>query len=534
MREISRAVDKKLQDNNNLQGKTFLTALFAAVRCILYPGTKIIVCSGTLKQANEVLLKIQDDFMHKSPFLCSEILKCNIGQNDSSIYFKNGSFIKTRPSTENARSARANILICDEYRMIDEKILTTVLQPFLTAPRDPGYLDRPEYAHLHEENKEIYMSSAYFKSSWAYRKAQTFTLHFLTKETNDYFICALPYQVSIKEGLLSPTRILSQMQELNYDEIAQSMEMECLWWGDGEGSFFKHEDIEARRTIKKGLHPLRFYNDRITIPTVPPGGKRILSVDVALMASSKKKKNDAAAIFINELTQTGKTSYQSNFTYAETFEGLTTDELGIIVMRYFYKYKCTDLVIDTAGLGIGVFDYIIKDQYDGETGKTYKALTCCNDKDMEIRCKVKDAKKVVWSVKGTPAFNNEIAVLLRNGIQNGKINFLVGEEKVESAVKDAYKNYSKLSPTEQNLLKLPYAQTTMMMYELIKLEHEVRDGKIKVKEASGMRKDRYSSVAYSFWCATQLERKLKPKTQDTQSLIDQMIIRPGKRASSWR
>ena len=49
------------------QGKTYLTALFCCVRCILFPGTKIVVSSGTLKQANEVLLKIQDDFMKRSP-----------------------------------------------------------------------------------------------------------------------------------------------------------------------------------------------------------------------------------------------------------------------------------------------------------------------------------------------------------------------------------------------------------------------------------------------------------------------------------
>ena len=78
------------------QGKTYLTALFCCVRCILFPGTKIVVSSGTLKQANEVLLKIQDDFMKRSPILCSEIEKCNIGQNDAVISFRNTSWIKTR------------------------------------------------------------------------------------------------------------------------------------------------------------------------------------------------------------------------------------------------------------------------------------------------------------------------------------------------------------------------------------------------------------------------------------------------------
>ena len=144
MRETSRARDKKLVGNNNLQGKTWLTALFCCVRCILYPGTKIVIASGTLKQANEVLLKIQDDFMHQSVILCGEIEKCNIGQNDATISFKNGSWIKTRTSSENSRSARANCLISDEFRMIDENIMNTVLRRFLTSPRQPRYLRKPE------------------------------------------------------------------------------------------------------------------------------------------------------------------------------------------------------------------------------------------------------------------------------------------------------------------------------------------------------------------------------------------------------
>ena len=91
--------------------KTWSTALYCVVRCILYPGSKIVVCSGTLKQANGVLLKIQDELMKISPMLCSEIERCNIGQNEAIIMFKNGSWITTRTSTDNARGARANIIV---------------------------------------------------------------------------------------------------------------------------------------------------------------------------------------------------------------------------------------------------------------------------------------------------------------------------------------------------------------------------------------------------------------------------------------
>ena len=514
------------------QGKTYLTALFCCVRCILFPGTKIVVSSGTLKQANEVLLKIQDDFMKQSSILRSEIEKCNIGQNDASIYFKNGSWIKTRTSSENSRSARANCIVVDEFRMVDETVINTVLRKFLTSPRQPKYLQKPEYAHMQERNKEIYMSSAYFKSSWAYRKAQSYTLNFFD-DTKKYFICGLPYQVSVREGLLSRSQLEDEMSEADYNELVQQMEMECLWFGDTDGSLFKFDELTARRRLRKAFPPLSFCNDKITIPKLTSTGKRILSIDVALMQSTKKKKNDASAIFINDLIQVNDTAYQSNFVYGETFEGLKTDELGMIVMKYFYEYQCTDLVLDTNGIGLGVYDFITKDQICQENGKRYQAMTCINDKDMAERCKVSDANKVVWSVKANANFNNEICVLLRNGIQNGKINFLIPEQDADSSLKETYKGYFKMSPTEQAKLKMSYIQTTFAVYELIKLDHEVKNGNIRVKEVEGMRKDRYSSIAYSYWCACQLELKLKPKTQSTQSLVSKLPIRQSKRFSLY-
>ena len=510
------------------QGKTYLTALFCCVRCILFPGTKIVVSSGTLKQANEVLLKIQDDFMKQSSILRSEIEKCNIGQNDASIYFKNGSWIKTRTSSENSRSARANCIVVDEFRMVDETVINTVLRKFLTSPRQPKYLQKPEYAHMQERNKEIYMSSAYFKSSWAYKKAQSYTLNFFD-DTKKYFICGLPYQVSVREGLLSRSQLEDEMSEADYNELVQQMEMECLWFGDTDGSLFKFDELTARRRLRKAFPPLSFCNDKITIPKLTATGKRILSIDVALMQSTKKKKNDASAIFINDLIQVNDTAYQSNFVYGETFEGLKTDELGMIVMKYFYEYQCTDLVLDTNGIGLGVYDFITKDQICQENGKRYQAMTCINDKDMAERCKVRDANKVVWSVKANANFNNEICVLLRNGIQNGKINFLIPEQDADSSLKETYKGYFKMSPTEQAKLKMSYIQTTFAVYELIKLDHEVKNGNIKVKEVEGMRKDRYSSIAYSYWCACQLELKLKPKNNDTQSLVNLLPIKQGYR-----
>jgi len=508
-------------------GKTFLTSLFAVIRCILYPGTKVIVVSGTLKQANEVLLKIQDELMPKSAFLRREITKCSIGVQDAEIVFANGSWIRTRPSTDNARGCRANLLICDEFRMINEKVVDLVLRKFLTSPRHPGYLDKPEYAHLVERNKEIYMSSAYFKSSWAYKKVQGYVINFFD-DMKKFFVCGLPYQLSIREGLLSREQIEDEMSESNFNQTLFDMEMGCMWFGDDGDSLFKYEDVNHCRKIQHTLLPLKYYNQNNPVPNVSDNGRRILSVDVALMQTTKKKKNDATAIFINELVQQDDVSYQSNFCYAETLEGKTTDEVGLVVMRYFYCYKCTDLVLDTMGVGLGIYDFIVKDQYDPETGKVYKAITCINDADMAQRCKVKDPNKVCWSIKANPKFNSEICLLLRNGIQNGKVNMLIDETECDESLNKTLKKFKTFSDAEKALIKNPYVQTTLTVYELIKLEHEVKGNLVSVREQSGMRKDRYSSMAYNYWCACQLELGLKPKTESTQSLLDKFLIRAAR------
>ena len=497
------------------------------VRCILYPNSKIIVTAAVLKQANESLLKIQDELIPQSPILKSCIEKISIGQNDASIYFKGGSWIKTRTSTENSRSAHANIIVVDEFRMVDKHVLDSVIREFLKAPRHPKYLDKPEYAHLTERNKEIYLSSAYFKSSWAYTKAQTYTANFFS-DKQKYFICGLPYQLSIRENLLDRGQVEDQMSEADFNEIAFSMEDECLWYGDTEGGLFKFDSLNKIRRVKHCLYPLEYYNEKFPVPNPPTHGKRIMSVDIALMASTTKKKNDASSIYINDAVRTTTTTYQSNFIFGENFEGLTTDALGIIVMRYFYKYKCTDLVVDTNGVGLGVYDFVVKDQYDPETGEVYGALCCCNNDEMAARCKVPNALKVVWSVKATGDFNNTICVLLRNAINNGRVSFLIPEQNADEVISDEYKPFKRMSPMEQAKMKTPYAQCTLGIYELVKLKYFIKNNKIVVYEPSGCRKDRYSSIAYNYWCTSQLELKLRPNNQDTESLVNRLIIKKGR------
>lgn len=185
--------------------------------------------------------------------------------------------------------------------------------------------------------------------------------------------------------------------------------------------------------------------------------------------------------------------------------------------------------------GLGVYDLLVQDIVDPETGELYPALSCCNDKAMAERCKIDNAPKVIWSIKASASFNNEICILLRNGFRNGKINLLVSEFEAEEILKERFKGFNKMTPYEQTKYKIPYIQTTLLIYELISLDHEVKGTNIKIIEKSNMRKDRYSSLAYNYWVQCQLERELLriPKSKFDISDYAKNLKRLNKKPKSY-
>lgn len=514
-------------------GKTFISAIYSVTRCILYPGTRVCVVSATRGQGILVLEKILQELKPRSEELAAELndKETKVNNTVGQVVFKDTSVIKVVTAAESARGNRCNVLLLDEFRLLPKIVVDTILSKFLIYQRMPRYEAlteeerKAEYAK--EKNLTMYLSSAYFKDTWAYTKCED-VFEAMTSGKRRQFICGFPYELGLAEGILDPEQVLDDMSGSDFNEISWMMEMSALWYGSEDGAFFDFPSISKNRKI---TYPMLPDSVSIKLPSatqlrIQPkehGTVRILSADIALMAS-KKNNNDATAIFINQLTPTKAGRMISNIIYAQTHEGLRTDDQALIIRKLFDEFACDYLVLDSQGVGMGIFDALTKDIQDPETGEVYPAVSCCNNPEMAARCVNPNADKVVWSVKAGDAFNSACALLLREGFRSGRIRLLQSELDARQSLSEL-KGFDALSESDQIELMLPYIQTTLLIDELTKLQHEETNGKIKVYEKSGMRKDRYSSLSYNYYVAMQIEQKLNKRTYVDSHVLDEFVVR---------
>lgn len=501
-------------------GKSYLSAIFCVCRCILYPGTKICIASGTRGQSLNVFEKIDMELKQNSPELRAEIdeRQSKINGTDARIVFKNGSFIKVVTAGDSARGSRANILLLDEARMIRKDVIDAVLRKFLTQRRMPRYAELSREQRIAEYDKEknmtLYLTSAYWSDSWIYQKCID-TFKAMMVGGKNQFICGLPYQLSIKEGLLDRSSVEDDMAESDFSEILFSMEYEACFFGAGDDSFFDYATVSKSRHIKYPMLPnetaaLLNNAQQIKIEDKHLGEIRILSADIALM-SSKKNDNDATALFINSMLPTKSGRYMRNIVYTEAFEGARTEDQALKIRKYFDEFLCDYIVLDAQGVGAGVYDALSRDILDPETGEIYPALSCCNNAEMAARCVNPNAQKVIWAIKASAQFNSECAFLLRDGFKSGRIRLLQNEYDAEELL-DSIKGYKNLSQMAKVKILMPYVGTTLLIDEIVKLQYEdAGGGKVRVFERSNMRKDRYSSLSYNYWVSIQIEQQQAKK-----------------------
>ena len=498
-------------------GKSYLIAVYCCIRCVLYPNTRIVVASGTKAQARLLITqKIDKELRIKYKNIDREIKDIKTSTNESVVYFKNGSTIEAVVSNDNSRGYRCNILIVDEFRMVKNEVLQKILRPFLNVVRQPKFATNPLYKEKYknyakEENKELYLSSAWLKNHYSWNKFRTFVKGMCNEKS--YFTCDLDYRLALHHGLLTESRVEAIKQEDDMNPITWDMEMEGLFYGENSNAFYTFNDLNPCRTLFKPFYPptdkdyilkKKKYKLKKLV-----GEKRIIGFDVAIMGGSR---NDNSVFTLLRLIPEGNNSYTKQVVYIESLNGCHSEKQAIRLKQLFYDFEADYICMDCNGNGIAVYDELVKVNYDKERDIEYLPFFTYNNVKMADRAETKVGLPVIYSIKANSTeINHEIAIALKTAFETKTIKLLVNEIDGKEFLMDNKVALARKSNAEYERLLRPYIQTSALINETVNLNYEICKGFIRIYETGTNRKDRFSSLAYANYLAKIIEKEENKK-----------------------
>lgn len=516
-------------------GKSFMTMEYCVMRCILYPDTQIVVVAPTKKQSTNFILKIYE-LIKVSKNLLKEIADDGIktGQNDSSILFCNGSKIWTATFSENSRSARATILIVDEFAQLkDNKLLVSTFIPMLTAPRSPLYLNIPdeEREKYQEPTRQLYLSSIRSEAEWSWVYFLKY-LNFMTNGDLDYFALSLPYQLGVEAGYILRKNVEQQYLENELKRPLLLAEYEAIPIRSDDGAFFKYSALQKSRdhcevfVAKSDEEYLKFKGKKDKWDFYIPkqeGEIRILSMDVALIESPK---NDNTMFWITRLIPNGEKYYKS-IAYGESLHGLNAVIQAKRAKQIFYEMECDWFAIDTVGAGSGLADVLMGETYDEIRGELYPAWTTANPEDDKTarRALSRDAVPCMYAMKTSSLDKHTRFITMRDMIETGELHLPVSDlEAIDYYNKT--KHYYKISDESLKARMLnTYVQTELMILEAINLETVISNGLYNLKEKPSKRKDRVMSLCYNLDIVRQKEKQyIAEQEQGESGFLDFVFV----------
>ena len=513
--------------------KSWLIALLAYARGVLYPNSEIVIVAASMKQAGVIfgkMARLKDDY----PNIAREVKDFSDTLNNCNCVLHNGTTIKVVGCNEGGRGARSTFTIGEEFRVMDKQKFDSIVKPFSYARQTP-YLMNPEYANvkvLIEEPRQVLISSAYHKGLWWYKETLD-TIKMMIAGKDAGFI-AFDYLIAIKHNIKTKKAIARDKATM--DAITFLEEYENIPFGENSNAFFKLDMFQKNRKLKKSFYPFRKDNfDKKKNPHEIKrieGEVRIVTVDIS---TRKGSKNDNTIITCIRGLPTAK-GYEREHVYMESHNGEHTEKQALRIKQIYYDFEADYIVLDLQQAGITIFERLAIVTKDEERGIEYEAFTVYEHKslDKSLIDELKEktlalkAKPVIYPIMASARLNNDIAVDFRDKLQRNKCSFLIDENDGEDHLLLKNKEFTN---TDDILLKVwylhPYKQFTEMINETINLEYSLVSGNIKLETVGTARKDRYTSCSYGGYFISLLENDLLKEKQEED--LDNFFIAPTSR-----
>lgn len=473
-------------------GKTWIVALCAHAMAVLYPGSRILVVSGTAMQATLILQKLNE--MKDNPAILRELDARNgrepikVTQNKGVASFLNGSKIESF-SIRSVRGQRAKVIIIDESPEVNKNDLDAAVGPVMNEKRKICHtLGIKDYT-----SKRINISSACEKTNHFYEEMLRLVKQ-MQKGDKEAFAMALDWRSAVRVGMTDAE--FFEKERARMPQPVFDMEYGTVFLGEEANSMFTYSMIEQCRVLK---------DIELSMPKGSES-KYVIAIDIA---SGSAKSADNTVLVVLKLTERQGGNIGIRMVYMRSFKGMVLDELAREIRRLYVRFPNTvKIVFDQRGVGDALPRFLDEPWTDPETGKEYPPLVLDDAPPSSPH-----ALPILRSVKATNAINQALVGDLRVVLEQEKLALpvssrnIVNGRMVLSAAKqdgdDDEMSNRPLTIQEQAV----YIETDALQFELgnIVAKRTSAGNYIYDTARPSQHKDRYSALAMGVSFVAEME-----------------------------
>ena len=348
-------IGEKYWSNGFISHNSFVAAVFCFLQCVFEPNTKILIAGPTFRTARFIFNNLEKIVDSKGGELLKQAFGAKSKRNDQYEWQINGGSIVAIPlSGEKIRGFRANVLVLDEFLLLSEDIVKTVLMPFLVAPQNmkermdiremednlikEGAMKEEDRMVFTNNSKMIALSSASYTFENLYKTHNEWVEKIISKEESEatYFISQMSYE-ALPEEMIDKT-IIEEAQAGGSSHSSFLREY-CARFIDGSDSYFSAKKMEEC-TIPNGQAPH-------TLMKGLPNKKYILGIDPNMSDSPNADYFAMAVIEVDDETKTG--------TLVHTYAGLGNLKNHVQYLYYIMtNFNIVFAILDNAGADVFV------------------------------------------------------------------------------------------------------------------------------------------------------------------------------------
>lgn len=473
-------------------GKTMIIALVTHTCAVLYPGSKIYICSDNTSRA-KLALSVLKDLSVNDPGITSELLRTtsrdliSVSADFSCATWKNGSYAWSG-NLEQGVGSRANFLIVDEALHVD-------MQKFqdLTLPMTNWIRPLARRQTYNEPISKILFVSSGCEKGNPYFEEFMKTFDGMRNGDIKKFACCLDYLAAVDEGINNAAYFDAKRKEV--PSIVWDLNYGTIFIGGGTDSAFPYQMISDSRTLS---------NVELVQPKNSTS-RYIIALDIA---TSQAKGSDNAVAVVIKFTERNDGSFHRKLVFMNAFNGNGLDQLAEFIRKLYLRFPNTEKIIyDARGIG-DAFDKFLDSEFtDLETGREYPPWVVDDKPNYNP-----NALQILHPFRAVNQLNQRIYNNLRVALEQKTLELPKPSADVQQEMRDTNEKESR--DTARQKLAIFYNADALQV-EMSNIVAKAGAGSNILYDVRkiGQHKDRYSALAMGNDYIAELEVENKRRKQ---------------------